>query len=339
MNAVLTPDTPGMIAGAGEAEDPAERKARDLSRWEETLHSAYALMDKTRDLRVDTMILAGHIRQGEIEGVAAGAKLIRAHLETFWDDLHPVMDPDDGFDPTARCNAFSLFEDRTTSLALYDLPIVPDPMGVAITLEEVEIFRGRRAVDEEEERNSLNLRVADSFAKADLAVMADRAAAAHAAIDDLCEIESFWAKRMADMTEFAATDAGAKARNTDFTVKPDFSALVAALSQGADFIEMHLPKTQEDAFAEQSGAGPDGDISGARVAGAVDIISSRAVAEVALGKISAWFKKNEPSSPVPVLVDRARRLISLSFVEIIDELGDSGMSELRKMPPDGGGDE
>jgi type VI secretion system protein ImpA len=40
-------------------------------------------------------------------------------------------------------------------------------------------------------------------------------------------------------------------------------------------------------------------------------------------------KKNEPSSPVPLLLKRAKRLVGLSFVDIIRNLSPDAMAQVQ----------
>ena len=47
----------------------------------------------------------------------------------------------------------------------------------------------------------------------------------------------------------------------------------------------------------------------------------------ALERISDYFRQHEPSSPVPLLLDRAKRLVAKDFVEILRDLTPTGVAE------------
>ena len=47
-----------------------------------------------------------------------------------------------------------------------------------------------------------------------------------------------------------------------------------------------------------------------------------------LDRICAWYEANEPSSPVPLLLQRAKRLVSKDFLELVRDLSPGGLSEL-----------
>jgi len=51
---------------------------------------------------------------------------------------------------------------------------------------------------------------------------------------------------------------------------------------------------------------------------------------MAITRIMEWFQHNEPSSPVPIMLERARSMISKSFLEIVADLGEGGIAEARK---------
>jgi type VI secretion system protein ImpA len=47
-----------------------------------------------------------------------------------------------------------------------------------------------------------------------------------------------------------------------------------------------------------------------------------------LDQVLDYYRRREPSSPVPLLLQRARRLVPMSFVEAMRELAPSGVDEL-----------
>jgi type VI secretion system protein ImpA len=49
----------------------------------------------------------------------------------------------------------------------------------------------------------------------------------------------------------------------------------------------------------------------------------------ALDMIVAYYTQNEPSSPVPLLIKRAKRLVGKSFVDIIRDLSPDAMSQVK----------
>jgi len=56
----------------------------------------------------------------------------------------------------------------------------------------------------------------------------------------------------------------------------------------------------------------------------------------AIDKICEYYERAEPSSPVPLLMKRARKLVRKSFLEIIQDLNPDGMGQIQVIsgPPD-----
>jgi type VI secretion system protein ImpA len=47
----------------------------------------------------------------------------------------------------------------------------------------------------------------------------------------------------------------------------------------------------------------------------------------ALDKISSYFERHEPSSPIPLLIERCKRLVSMNFLEIMGDLAPDGLKQ------------
>ncbi len=60
-------------------------------------------------------------------------------------------------------------------------------------------------------------------------------------------------------------------------------------------------------------------------------INSRGDVEGALDRIIAFYERTEPSSPIPHLARRMRRMVSMDFIELMEELAPSGLKEFRSI--------
>ena len=49
---------------------------------------------------------------------------------------------------------------------------------------------------------------------------------------------------------------------------------------------------------------------------------------MAIDKICRYYETHEPSSPVPLILRRAQRLVSKSFVEVIQDLSPEAMRQI-----------
>jgi type VI secretion system protein ImpA len=81
-------------------------------------------------------------------------------------------------------------------------------------------------------------------------------------------------------------------------------------------------------LATASVARPGGDGNGAapRVPVSGEITSREEIARM-LDRACEYFHRYEPSSPVPLLLERAKRLMSKDFVEILRDLAPDGIAQ------------
>ncbi len=70
--------------------------------------------------------------------------------------------------------------------------------------------------------------------------------------------------------------------------------------------------------ADAAGAGADG--ADERTARAPGTIGTRAEAVRALDAVAAYFRSSEPSSPVPLFVERAKRLVGKDFLAVLEDV-------------------
>jgi type VI secretion system protein ImpA len=68
------------------------------------------------------------------------------------------------------------------------------------------------------------------------------------------------------------------------------------------------------------GASPGGAAASGEVASREDVVRQ-------IDRLCAYYRRYEPSSPVPLLLERAKRLVSKDFLEIIRDLTPSGVAE------------
>jgi type VI secretion system protein ImpA len=57
-------------------------------------------------------------------------------------------------------------------------------------------------------------------------------------------------------------------------------------------------------------------------------VRSREDVLLALDKVIRYYEGNEPSSPIPLLIRRARRLVAKGFVDIVKDLMPGAVTEI-----------
>ena len=57
-------------------------------------------------------------------------------------------------------------------------------------------------------------------------------------------------------------------------------------------------------------------------------IRTREEALLMIDKLITYFERNEPTNPAPLLIKRARRLVSMSFVDIIKDMAPESLKQI-----------
>jgi type VI secretion system protein ImpA len=138
----------------------------------------------------------------------------------------------------------------------------------------------------------------------------------------------------------AAAAAAAAAAATD--AAPKFEALLIPLRQMDSELRARVAARQPVSETEGA-AGPGSGPSAAGTTPAVlsigGAINSRQDAIRALDAVAEFFRTSEPSSPVPLFLERAKRLVSKDFLEVLADIAPDGIPQARSaggLPPSNG---
>jgi type VI secretion system protein ImpA len=110
---------------------------------------------------------------------------------------------------------------------------------------------------------------------------------------------------------------------------PDLDPLIKQLSRIQQVLFPRISaQTANDAVATSS----DGDAgeSAQSQSATVGAVRSRQDAIRALEAVASYFRRNEPGSPVPLLVERAKRMISMDFLELLADLAPEALEQARR---------
>jgi type VI secretion system protein ImpA len=277
-------------------------------KWPEVFDAADALLERTRDLRVAAYLTRAAVNLDGFLGLSAGLRLIHGLLQTHWDSVHPQLDEDDG-DPTLRVNSLVALNDREGLLhSLMRAPLVSSRAAGRFSLRDIRLAAGELAPGAKEQVPDAAL-IDAAFLDCnidDLTATADAVKESAAALE---LIDSFLRERV-------GSDRA-----------PDFGDLADELRAVQSNLNAQLKRrgvaTQSDT---EQGNGFDSQ-AGQYASTAVGDIRSRDDAIRLLDHISEYFRKNEPSSPVPLLLQRAKRLVAKDFMEILRDLTPAGVSQ------------
>lgn len=303
------------------AEEPAWDRVRDL---------AVELLARSKDLRAALYLLQALVHGNGLKGLAQGLALIRALLEGFWDSLHPQLDPDDDLDPTARVNIVaSLCDPALVLAAVRNAPMLQVPGLGGIAFRDLQIARGQLPPPPDAEE-VLKLDSIEAAARdVELPMLKETTTAVTGAVHDTVAVEQFLTEKVG-VTHAVSLDA-LKSILTEINV---FLQEQLEARGGADVLDGGQTVDSATSASDVT----SGPIETTRSSGV--ITCSKDVTD-ALDKIIAYYKTNEPSSPVPLLLQRAKRLVSSGFLEILRDIAPDGVTQAERVTgvkPEAGAD-
>jgi type VI secretion system protein ImpA len=111
---------------------------------------------------------------------------------------------------------------------------------------------------------------------------------------------------------------------------PTFDPLVTQLVQLQRLLNEGLGSHPGAANAPAAGAdGAPAANTGTARSGSLQAINSRQDAIVALDAVASYFRLNEPSSPIPLFIERAKRLVAKDFLEVLADIAPDAVSQAR----------
>lgn len=275
--------------------------------WKEVERGAMELLAKTKDLRVALLLTKALLHTGGFSGFAQGLALLHGLVDRYWEPVHPRLDPDDNNDPAARVNILGELADPEGIVRSFRLSPLVDARGVGkFNLRDVAIAAGELPMVEGAPDRAL---IGAAFAATDGATIAATGAAAR-------DIQAKVNALLNRVNEHVGHGNG-----------PDLSRLRQLVDQADRVIREHAPVAEGDG-AVTNGANGAGGAGAAPAQALTGEIRSREDVLRALDKIVLYYERNEPSSPVPVLIRRCRRLATMGFMDIMRDVAPSGMSEV-----------
>ncbi|HTI39002.1 MAG TPA: type VI secretion system protein TssA [Vicinamibacterales bacterium] len=289
------PDTDDADKEAAKAKPPVE--------WGKVQSDAVEGLGKSKDLRLLAYLATAVLRT---EGLPAFTKVLGTAsqwLQMYWPKVYPPLDED----AIARRNALNCFADPMAVVdRVWRLPLVESRQHGRYALRDIEIARGQVAPGPLE-------------AKPDEAAIV--AAFGEMPTEDLSALERSVADGMGALN---AIDARMRSEGGP-DVAPDFAPLSTQFAKLNRFLREQL-EARNGGGAASAGVG-NGSSAGAVFA--VGGIASRQDAIRALDAVAEYFRRNEPSSPIPLFVDRAKRLVAKDFLEVLADIAPDALAVAR----------
>jgi type VI secretion system protein ImpA len=286
--------------------------------WREVRNRSLQALERSRDLRLLAYLAAAVVR---IDGLFTFSQLVQVAarwLEEHWDRVFPLVDED----ALLRRNALNLFADRLAVVdAVRRATLLTHRQLGAITLRDVELASGK-IVPTDKDANRPNLDQIKAAIKTLPVEQQD-------AMLNTVRNTTVALRNISDMMQ----------RHGDVQSTPDFDPLLLPLLRLETMMtDIVAPAShQVTANGKANGGGPQA-VSGPSLDNGVlagkhsvrtGAITSRQEAICAIDAAAAFFRMHEPSSPVPLFLERARRLVDKSFMEVLQDIVPESLGQAR----------
>ena len=286
--------------------------------WSEVSAQATALLSRSKDLRIALYLTRAQLNTRGLAGLADGLGLMRGLLERYWDEVYPQLDPDDDDDPTLRINTITgLCSPEALLRPLRDAPLITSRAFGTVTYRDVAVASGELSPGNGAE--------------------APDPAAIDAAFQD-CDPEDLGAAAAASSLarEHATAIDELLTDKVGSTAAPDLDPLQSQLRSIDRVLGQKLAQRgggdggapAEEGEMPQGESGPS--VQGGASAGTGPVASRDDVVR-ALDRICDYYARQEPSSPIPLLLRRARRLVNKDFIEIMRDIAPDGLSQAEQV--------
>ncbi len=283
--------------------------------WKDVRDRALDLAKRTKDLRILLYLTVAQTRLAGMPGLRDGLKALHATVEKYWDTLHPQLDPSDNNDPTERMNIIAsvaappeTFGDPlAVQRRVIEAPIVASAQAGKFSVRDIKVATGELPAPAGAKPPDQALIEA---AFADVAL--EDLKGTHAAVE-----ESLGAVRALDTLLTEKVGSG-KA--------PDLGSFMKLLTDLGRELQARLARRgvgQAPGAAPGAPGGQGGGLNG-ELRSPQDVL-------LALDMVCRYYERNEVSSPVPLVIKGAQRLVSQNFVEIARVLTPDTIDRLKEI--------
>jgi type VI secretion system protein ImpA len=282
--------------------------------WNDIEARATALFARSKNLRVAMALVLASLQRKGFSGFRDGLHLLRELIERHWEDLYPRLDPEDNNDPIERINILSSLVTRVGTFG--------DPMRFLERLRRTPLTKSTQ------------------FGKFNLAdVEAAHSRTPPEGAPTITEIEGAIKdtpdEELMDVFQ-AVQETFEETRRIDRVLTEtiganrslDWSPLQAVLQEIQKVITPHLPQKalEEPVVALPPEEEPVAEAK-PKAAAMTGEISSRDDVLRYIDRICDYYKRYEPSSPVPYLLLRARAMVNMNYMEIVQHMTPDALAQ------------
>lgn len=279
--------------------------------WREVRQRAEALLGRSKDARSACLLARALTALDQFQGLGDGLQLVYQLMDRYWDTAHPQLDTSDNNDPTMRLNA---------------LAALADPQGLLRVARGARLFSSRAFGD-------LTVRQVE-IAAGKVQPREGEAVPALSQVEQQVAAAISQDATFAPMVTATVDVAKALARLLDDKVgadrSPDLKPMLSSLHTVGQLIaKVEASLTGVDAESGDAAASGEGSVPAGPAISASATIRSRTDALLLIDRICEFLQRTEPTNPAPLLLKRAKRIMDMDFLQIMQEMAPGGLDQVR----------
>ncbi len=268
---------------------------------------------RTKDIWLAAYLIRAGASMAQLATVATGADYLAGLVETYWDKVHPQID-EYGFQgrktPVESLTRIGEFLGPLRNIILIRHPRLGE-------YSSADIERFSRGGDSEDGYGMFRAALQETSAE-DLEAVAAQLDAIKASLGRADKV-------------MTANSGG----ETSVNFQPTYDALAGIRKALAGFLPSGVGDsggTAAEAGGENLGHGSGTSSGGGRSSmGAPGSIESREDVMKALDAIADYYRRREPTSPVPLALKRAREWVTLDFMAVLEDIAPNSMEEAKRV--------
>lgn len=268
------------------------------------------LFQRTQDLRVGVCLARAWLERGGLIGFVDGMQLLLFLLRERWSTVHPQLLAEEQFDPLARINALAELAVPSTVIAtLRSQSLARTEAGEVLRCADLALIASGKESDERDECLARLGRL----------------------VEPQCSTELMRSLGTLNRLKSLLSDIGQSLDiSTGLCAVSPLQPLVQLLQQWIQVVEGRLRNTSAQAVINLPSS-VNAKVTSNPPLMQVQVGECRSREDVvrALEAIEEYYHRHEPSSPIPMLLRRVRRLTSMGFMEIIAELAPNSVNDMR----------
>jgi type VI secretion system protein ImpA len=269
--------------------------------WEHIKRQAGEALRTSKDLRLLAHLGAALLRTDGLPAFVETLKIAAEWLDAYWDTVYPLIDED----AVLRRSALNCLSDQMAVIdGLRRAPLVSDRQLGRFSLRDVEMAAGQVSAGDHETPPG-ETDIAAAFAAMPLEELTGLR---QAVVDASAAVKNIEAR----MREQAGVES-----------QPTLDALSGHLGKLDRVLRAQLAARPDATLLEEGGA------AAATSAPGLGVVRSRQDAIQALDAVANFFRQTEPSSPLPLLLERAKRLVAKNFLDVLADLAPGSLDQAR----------